>query len=342
MHVQSNEKIIEYDYANAYIAGVIMQKLNLLNVIKGVSFVETYSLKKGLKKFKERGHQAAVGEMKQLHDRVCFCPINPNTMTTTERKKAMESLIFLTEKRDGRIKARTCANGSVQRQWMDKEDSASLTTGLESVTATIDAEEERDVATVDIPNAFIQTPIPQEEGKERIILKIRGPLVDILIAIDPEMYEPYVTYERGEKILYCNVLKAIYGMLTSALLFYKKWRNDLLSIGYKLNPYDPCIANKMINGKQHTIAWHVDDLKISHVDSKVNDDFVKWVDELYGDDEIGRVKAVRGKKHDYLGMILDFTTKGKVHIDMKYYVANMIEQFKHTVEPKYKTSANGV
>ena len=190
MHVQSNEKIIEYDYANAYIAGVIMQKLNLLNVVKGVSFVETYSLKKGLKKFKERGHQAAVGEMKQLHDRVCFRPINPNTMTTTERKKAMESLIFLTEKRDGRIKARTCANGSVQRQWMDKEDSASPTTALESVliTATIDAEEERDVATVDIPNAFIQTPIPQEEGKERIILKIRGPLVDILIEIAPEMY----------------------------------------------------------------------------------------------------------------------------------------------------------
>ena len=49
--------------------------------------METYSLKKGLKKFKERGHQAAVGEMKQLHDRVCFCPINPNTITTTERKK---------------------------------------------------------------------------------------------------------------------------------------------------------------------------------------------------------------------------------------------------------------
>ena len=50
-------------------------------------------------------------------------------------------------------------------------------------------------------------------------------------------------------------------MLISALLFYKKWRNDLLQIGYKLNPYDPCIANKMINGRQHTVAWHVDDLK---------------------------------------------------------------------------------
>ena len=46
--------------------------------------------------------------------------------------------------------------------------------------------------------------------------------------------------------------------------------------------------------------WHVDDLKISHVDKKVNDRFIEWVDELYGDDEIGRVKAVRGKKNDTL------------------------------------------
>ena len=63
---------------------------------------------------------------------------------------------------------------------MEKEETASPTTALESVllTAVIDAKEGRDVATVDIKNAFIQTKIPQEEGKERIILKIRGKLVN--------------------------------------------------------------------------------------------------------------------------------------------------------------------
>ena len=129
-------------------------------------------------------------------------------------------------------------------------------------------------------------------------------------------------------------------MLTSALLFYKKWRNDLLSIGYELNPYDSCIANKTINGSQHTIVWHVDDLKISHMDPNVNDEFVKWVDELYGDDEIGRVKANRGKQHDYLGMILDYGEKGSVKLDMQYYVANMIEQYKHPIDKKYKSPAS--
>ena len=263
-------------------------------------------------------------------------------MTAEEKKKAMESLIFLTEKRDGRLKARTVANGSVQRRWMEREDTASPTTALESVllTATIDAMEQRDVATVDIPNAFIQTEVPQVKDQERIILKIRGRLVDILEQIDPATYEPFVQYQNGDKILYCIVLKAIYGMLTSALLFYKQWRSDLTKRGYAINPYDPCVANKFINGKQHTVIWHVDDLKLSHVDKKVNDDFIRWVDELYGDDEIGRVKAVRGKKHDYIGMVLDYTIPGQVTIDMKYYVDAMLEQYNHPTSDKITTPAS--
>ena len=43
--------------------------------------------------------------------------------------------------------------------------------------------------------------------------------------------------------------------------------------GYEFNPYDQCVANKMIQGKQHTVRFHVDDLMDSHVNPKVNDDF---------------------------------------------------------------------
>ena len=263
-------------------------------------------------------------------------------MTPEERRKAMESLIFLTEKRDGTIKARQCANGSVQRKWMGKEESTSPTALLESIllTAVIDAMEKRDVITIDIPNAFIQTDIKQEERMVRIIMKIRGPLVDMLVEIDPATYAPFVTYENGEKVLYVVVLKAIYGMLESALLFYKQWRDDLISAGYTINPYDPCVANKMINGKQHTVAWHVDDLKSSHVEPKVNDEFAKWVDNKYGDDEIGRVVAKRGKKHDYLAMVLDYEKEGEVKVDMTAYVDKMIEQFNHPLKDGYKSPAN--
>ena len=85
-----------------------------------------------------------------------------------QKKKALESLIFITEKRDGRIKARACANGSKQRLWMNKEDSTSPTVSLPSVlmTSTIDAHEGREVAIIDIPNAFVQTEMKKNKKEK--------------------------------------------------------------------------------------------------------------------------------------------------------------------------------
>ena len=149
----------------------------------------------------------------------------------------------------------------------------------------------------------------------------------MLIELDPTKYKnSQVVYERGEKVLYLVVLKAIYGMLQSAILFYKKFRKDLESVGFEVNPYDPCVANRSVNGNQHTVTWHVDDLKSSHVDPKVNDDFLAWLEMKYGSEK-APVVATRGKRHDYLGMILDYTEPGKVKVDMVYYVENMVKDF---------------
>eukprot|EP00980_Cylindrotheca_fusiformis_P025108 scaffold13089_cov64-Cylindrotheca_fusiformis.AAC.1 len=82
----------------------------------------------------------------------------------------MEALMFLTEKRDGTIKGRMVYNGKPTRDWLSREDAASPTASLESVflTATIDAHEGRDVMTADVPNAIIQTQMPeQKEGEDR-------------------------------------------------------------------------------------------------------------------------------------------------------------------------------
>jgi hypothetical protein len=74
-----------------------------------------------------------------------------------------------------------------------------------------------------------------------------------------------------------------------------------------------------------TVSWHVDDLKISHKDPKVVDDFIQWVKTTYG--SIGEVKTTRGKVHSYLGMRLDYSTEGQVTIDMIQYVESMIFNF---------------
>ena len=119
-----------------------------------------------------------------------------------------------------------------------------------------------------------------------------------------------MTVERGQTVLYVELQKALYGMLKSALLFYKKLRHDLESIGFEVNPYDPCVANMMQDGSQLTIVWHVDDLKISHKKKEVVDSLIEWLRTMYEDKEIGEIKPSRGTKHDYLGMELDFGNLG--------------------------------
>ena len=233
--------------------------------------------------------------------------------------------MFLTEKRDGTIKGRMVANGKPSREWHSRDDSASPTAHLESIllTAAVDAKEGRDVMSADVPNAFIQTPMPQTKpGEARVMIKIKGILVDLLVQMAPEIYAPFVVFENGRKVIYAEVLQALYGMLVAALLWYKQFRSNLETIGFEFNPYDPCVANRMVNGKKHTMRFHVDDLMSSHMEAKVNDQFLIWLNKKYGG--YGAVKATRGKRHDYLGMTLDFSTDGTVVVDMCDYVSNML------------------
>jgi hypothetical protein len=48
---------------------------------------------------------------------------------------------------------------------------------------------------------------------------------------------------------------------------------------------------------------------------------------------LGHVKVVRGKTHDYLGMILDFTDNGAMKVNMVYYIKGMIEDFPYPIGP---------
>ena len=145
--------------------------------------------------------------------------------------------MFLKEKRTGEIKGRTVAGGNKQRDFLSKEEVSSPTVATESVllTCIIEADEGRDVATIDIPNAFIQTRI--EDKKDMAIIKIRGILVDMLIDIAPGVYKPYVTTDKkGVNQLIVQCLNAIYGTMMAGLMYYTKFCNSLLSVGFVFNP----------------------------------------------------------------------------------------------------------
>ena len=72
---------------------------------------------------------------------------------------------------------------------------------LESVmiTSVIDAKEGREVAVVDIPNAFVQT---EMEG-ERVVMKMRGKLAELLLEVAPEVYREFVVIECGQTVHPC-------------------------------------------------------------------------------------------------------------------------------------------
>ena len=119
---------------------------------------------------------------------------------------------------------------------------------------------------------------------------------------------------------------AIYGMIQNPFLWYSKLKEDLEEYGFTINPYDPCVANKEVNGSNLTVVWHVDDLKISHVQEKPVEDFLQWLNDKYSDKN-GTVTGKRGKVHPFLGMVLDYTEPESVKIDMIDYVKKMLQEF---------------
>ena len=130
-----------------------------------------------------------------------------------------------------------------------------------------------------------------------------------MVATAPEIYKKYVTVNRkGEMVIYVEALNALYGIMKAALLFYIKFVENLKSIGFQLNPYDPCVANKIVDGPQLTVVWHVDDLKVSHIYGGVVMRMAAWLKNTYErlfKDGSGAMKLNRGMIHEYLGMTLD-------------------------------------
>ena len=124
--------------------------------------------------------------------------------------------------------------------------------------------------------------------------------------------------------IYSEAIKALYGTVDAAKLFYDNLCHVLINeIGFTLKPYDGCVANKIINNKQCTIVFHVDDLNISYIDKEVVSNIINELSSRFGD--IMSLSVSRGKIHDYLGMTFDYTTPVRLMITMYDYIYGVIE-----------------
>ena len=99
------------------------------------------------------------------------------------------------------------------------------------------------------------------KSKGEVINRLDRQMAVKLARINPK-YAKDMVEEKGQKAIYRQANKALYGTLDALLLFWKdltgtigKWKFGDNNNGFILNPYDTCAANCMINGKQCTFLW---------------------------------------------------------------------------------------
>ena len=118
--------------------------------------------------------------------------------------------------------------------------------------------------------------------------------------------------------------------MVASLLYYRKFTSSLKNQGYSINSYDHCVGNKIVEKKQITICFHVDDCKVSHELVQVVDDAIKWLRRDYEsifEDGSGAMVVHRGKMHKYLGMSIDFSKKGITSVSMVDYVKDIVSSW---------------
>jgi hypothetical protein len=220
------------------------------------------SVKKGLAKHGIQAKQAIGAEFEQLFKRKrVLQPIRRSSLTESQRRKIIRSSMFLKEKYDGlgrfeKLKGRLVADGRMQDRSL-YSDKVSPTAKLESIfiELTLAVMKNKCKAKVDIGGAYLNAFI--EDG-DQIYMELSRELTLILVELFPELSR-YV--DKSGRLL-VKILKALYGLVQSAALWYKVLTGFLQSLGFIPNSLDNCVMNMRSNGRDITVVLYVDDLLI--------------------------------------------------------------------------------
>ena len=130
--------------------------------------------------------------------------------------------------------------------------------------------------------------------------------------------------------------KAIYGTMNAALLAYKKLAKLFSQWGLTMNPYDPCVWNKEIEGKQYSVVFHIDDLLMSHESPEVITKMISKLDKEYGTKD--DLTVTRGPIHEYLGMTIDFSVKGECAFSQYDFLKKLLNTVPDALKSSYRTT----
>ena len=172
---------------------------------------------KGIKKHGERVIKALLKEFAQLNDFNTFNPLDPTSLSPQLNCEAFRTINLIKEKQGG------CVDGRPQQKEISKEESTSPTCSNEALmlTMVIAAHEGSDVATANIQRAYLHIKMDKF-----VVIKLQGQIVDVLCERKPE-YKKVVVEDNGCSTLYMQLLKALYGCIKSALLWYELFTGTL-------------------------------------------------------------------------------------------------------------------
>jgi hypothetical protein len=282
---------------HVYLNVLRSKKSNLIFSVQG-----NLSLRKAMAEYGEEARNALVDEINNMLSRKVWTGVLRDTLSKRQRKGIIRSHTFMKEKMSPtnvflKLKARLVAMGNLQdRSLYTTEDTKSPTVAQSSsyILLATAANERRHILSFDVNCAYLNADMNTE-----VIMELNPLTAELLSQLDPNFKQ---FLERDGKML-VKLNKALYGCIESAKLWYERFKSFLERKGFKVNPYDPCVFNRYTEaGVQCTVFFHVDDGIATCEDERELD---KFLQELL--DEFGEVRSTRGKVHEFLGLVLDFT-----------------------------------
>jgi hypothetical protein len=221
-------------------------------------------------------------------------------------------------------KARFCACGNHQDKGMYEEDLSSPTMTLESVFIILvfAAQWNSDVVTADITGAFLESILPTNDI---VYMYLSRDAVDELKKIDPSIYE-YIL-EDGRVLV--KLLRALYGTIQAAMLWYKLLRKIILEYGFIQHVNDRCVFILKRKGVVFIVGFHVDDLLMVCKDKNLISHFIAY---LLG--KFTNVTVHEGKEQTYLGMMIKMEEDGVISVSMDGYVASVLDMYNLPIDVK--------
>ena len=260
-------------------------------------------------------------ELKSLHDNGTFEGILWSSLNRDRKRRIIRSFLLQREKLNAegiieKLKSRLVANGAqMNANNISNKSSPTVALSMLFIMCCIAAREGREISTMDVGNAFVKASMDSEE---EVLVSLDKLSSALLIKIDPN----YAKFLNDKEEMVVKLRKALYGCVQSARLWYEKLKSVLIDQGYAVNDHDPCIFNKLINGKQSTLLVHVDDIKVlSAVKGEGNRLHAALVATF------GKVTLHEGLRHNYLGMVFNYSKAGEVSVTMEGFEKELIKDW---------------